>query len=677
MQNSNKRTFEIINSRTKIYLVIIAILLVIICCYQIAFVMPAVILYGLICFYAFWTSKKRKAEISEHIQELTINVDSAAKNTLINSPFPLIIMETDGNTIWKSSKFVSEFENVHIENTLNVLMQEIKMEIEEKITSQDSNRTKDRTIQKEQIIDHKHYKIVGEYVKSKSNERKNQSEYMLLLYFIDNTDYVKAIKKYNDAQTCMGIIMIDNYEEMIQRIQTEDRPEVIAKIEKSIYDWAIESKGVVIKSDRDTFVYVFEQRYLEKIKENKFQILDEIKEIKLEGGLQITLSISVSNEGATEYEKYKSALSGMDIVLGRGGDQAVIRENEKYLFFGGRAQEVEKRTKVKARTVAHALEELMMQASDVMIMGHTNGDIDSLGSSLGVYRIAKSLGKEVKIVNQTTGLTINTFMESVKKEEEEDIFIDSQQALSKIANETLLIIVDTHKRSYVEVPELLERTNKIVVIDHHRRSTDYIDNATLTFQEVYASSAAELVTELLQYVEVPISLKTIEIEGLYAGIMMDTKNFTFKTGVRTFEAAAYLRKCGVDIIKVKKWFQSDLDSYNTISDIVKEAEIVRDTIAISIYEQENKDAGVICAKAADELLTISDITASFVIGTVGSKVCISGRSIGDINVQVILEKLGGGGHITLAGAQVEGKTKQEVKEELIEKINEYFEELGN
>jgi len=269
MQNSNKRTFEIINSRTKIYLVIIAILLIMICCYQIAFVMPAVILYGLICFYAFWTSKKRKAEISEHIQELTINVDSAAKNTLINSPFPLIIMETDGNTIWKSSKFVSEFENVDMENTLNGLMQEIKIEIEEKIADQDSNRTKDRTIQKEQIIDNKHYKIVGEYVKSKSNERKNQSEYMLLLYFIDNTDYVKAIKKYNDAQICIGIIMIDNYEEMIQRIQTEDRPEVIAKIEKSIYDWAMESKGVVIKSDRDTFVYIFEQRYLEKIKENK------------------------------------------------------------------------------------------------------------------------------------------------------------------------------------------------------------------------------------------------------------------------------------------------------------------------------------------------------------------------------------------------------------------------
>lgn len=677
MQNSNKRTFEIINSKTKIYLVIIAVLLVVICCYQTEFIILAIMLYSLICFYALWTSNKRKAEISEHIQELTINVDSAAKNTLINSPFPLIILETDGNITWKSSKFVSEFENVDIDNILNELMQEIKIEIEEKIATNDSNRTKDRSIVKEQIIDDKNYRIIGEYVKSKTNERKKQTEYMVLLYFIDNTDYVKAVKKYNDAQTCIGIITIDNYEEMMQRIQTEDRPEVIAKVEKSIYDWAIESKGVVIKSDRNTFVYVFEQRYLEKIKENKFQILDQIKEIKLEDGLQITLSISISNQGATEYEKYKSALSGMDIVLGRGGDQAVIRENEKYLFFGGRTQEVEKRTKVKARTVAHALEELMLASKDIIIMGHTNADIDSIGSSLGVYRIAKSLGKEANIVNEGAGSTIGTFMEFAKKEEEENTFIDKSEALSKISNETLLIIVDTHKRSYVEVPELLERTNKIVIIDHHRRSTDYIDDATLTFQEVYASSAAELVTELLQYVEIPISLKQIEIEGLYGGIMVDTKNFTFKTGVRTFEAAAYLRKCGVDIIKVKKWFQSDLEGYNTISNVVKKAEIIRDTIAISIYEEEGKDANLICAKAADELLTISNITASFVIGTIGNKVCISGRSIGDINVQVILEKLGGGGHITLAGAQVEGKNKQEVKQELIKKIDEYFSELAN
>lgn len=639
MQNSNKRTLEIINSKTKIYLIIIAILLAVICCYEIVFVMPAVILFGLICFYAVWTSNKRKAEISEYIQELTINVDTTAKSTLINSPFPLIIMETDGNIIYKSSKFVSEFENIDIENNIDELVQEIKIDIQENINNNDKNRIKDRTIQKEQIIENRNYKIVGEYVKSKQHSKNGQQEYTLLLYFIDETEHVKAIKKYNDAQTCIGMIMIDNYEEMLQRISNEERPEVLAKIEKSIYDWAMETKGVVIKSERDTFVYVFEQRYLEKVKEDKFQILDTVKEIKLEAGLQITLSISISNEGSTQYEKYKSALSGMDIALGRGGDQAVIRENDKYLFFGGRAQEMEKRTKVKARIVAHALEELIIESRDVIIMGHVNGDIDSIASSLGIYRIAKSLGKQANIVNETSGLSLDQFMEAVKKEEDEDIFITSQEALSRVTPETLLIVIDTHKKGYVEVQELLEKTNKIVVIDHHRRSTDYIDNATLTFHEVYASSAAELVTELLQYVETPIKLKTIEIEGLYAGIMMDTKNFTFKTGVRTFEAAAYLRKCGVDIIKVKKWFQTDLENYNTISEIVREAEIVHNTIGISIYESDNKNSSVICAKAADELLTISDITASFVIGNIGDKVCISGRSIGDINVQVILEKL--------------------------------------
>lgn len=437
MQNNNKRTLELINSRTKIYLIIIAILLTVICFYEIAFIMPAVILFGLICFYAMWTSNKRKSEISEHIRELTINVDSAAKKTLINSPFPLIIIETDGNIIWKSPKFVSEFENIDIENILNDLTQEIKVEIQEKIQDNDKNRIKDRQIQKEQIIEDKHYKIIGEYVKSKQNAKTNESEYMVLLYFIDNTDYVKAVKKYNDAQTCIGIIMVDNYEELLQRISNEERPEILAKIEKTIYDWAAETKGVVIKSERDTFVYVFEQRYVEKVKENKFQILDTVKEIKLEGALQITLSISISAEGATQYEKYKSALAGMDVALGRGGDQALIRENEKYLFFGGRTQEVEKRTKVKARIVAHALEELILEAKDILIMGHMNGDIDSIGSSLGIYRIAKSLGKSANIVNETSGISLDEFIKSLKKEEEEEIFITKQEALSKITRRNI------------------------------------------------------------------------------------------------------------------------------------------------------------------------------------------------------------------------------------------------
>ena len=308
-------------------------------------------------------------------------------------------------------------------------------------------------------------------------------------------------------------------------------------------------------------------------------------------------------------------------------------------------------------------------------MGHTNSDIDAMGASLGIYRLAKINGKEAYIVNETAGASLEDFIKTAKEEEEyENAIIGKEEALSKITEETLLVVVDTHKTTYVEVPELLEKTNKIVIIDHHRRSTDFIENAILTFHEVYASSACELVTELIEYSENDITLSQTEIEGLYAGIMMDTKNFTFKTGVRTFEAAAYLRRCGIDIIKVKKWFQSDLESYNRISEIVKKSEIIHDTIAIAEYDIQEKDTSLICAKAADELLTIGNITASFVLGQMENKICISGRSIGDVNVQVILEKLGGGGHITLAGAQLENMTIDEAKQELINKIEEYFAE---
>ena len=326
--------------------------------------------------------------------------------------------------------------------------------------------------------------------------------------------------------------------------------------------------------------------------------------------------------------------------MGRGGDQAVIRKSGKYIFYGGRTQELEKRTKVKARSVANALKELILESNNVVIMGHTNSDIDSLGSSLGIYRLVKSLGKDAYVVNSNAGIGLENFIEYAKREEEyEKSIIGKEEAIEVTDSNTLLIVVDTHKRNYSDVPELVDSAGKIVIIDHHRMSTDYIDNAVLTFQEVYASSAAELVTELIVYSEENIKLSTVEAEGLYAGIMMDTKNFTFKTGVRTFEAAAYLRRCGVDIIKVKKWFQSDLNTYATISEIVSKAEIIGDSIAISVYDKVDKDANIICAKAADELLTISDITASFVIGNYGEKICISGRSLGDINVQIILEKL--------------------------------------
>ena len=626
--------------------------------------------------YAYWTNNKRKIELSEHIKDLTLTVDSAAKSTLINSPFPLIIIETDGNIIWKSSKFINEFANIDIKNYLNDIVKEIKLEIEN--GSEEDKKELEELIHKSVEIGDKTYKILGKYTKSKQADKKNSEEYMTTLYFIDETKSLELEKEYNDSQVCVGIIMIDNYEEIMQRISDEDKPEITAQIEKNLYDWIAEYKGLIIKSERDTFVLIVEQKYLEKLEEEKFNILDKIKEISMPGKIQSTLSIAITSEGDSNYEKYKSAQSMIDIALGRGGDQAIVRKNGKYVFFGGRTQELEKRTKVKARIVSHALEELMEEATNVMVMGHANSDIDAMGASFGIYRLAKTIGKEVYIVNESAGSGLENFLNSAKEDDEyKHSIIGKDEAIQKISQETLLVVVDTHKTSYVEVPELLEKTNKIAIIDHHRRSTDFIENAILTFHEVYASSACELVTELIEYSENDINLTQIETEGLYAGIMMDTKNFTFKTGVRTFEAAAYLRKCGVDIIKVKKWFQSDLETYNKISEIVANAEIINDTIGISIYDKEDVNGNIICAKAADELLTISDITASFVIGKLGDKVCISGRSIGDINVQIILEKLGGGGHITLAGAQIEGMTIEEVKQQLIDKINEYFNEISN
>ncbi len=664
MSSYNIKTLEKVESKTKIYLVIIAILLIILCVNNINFIIPSIIAYVGIIAYTIWVYNKRKGELSTYINELTFSVDSAAKNTLINSPFPLIIMETNGNVIWRSSTFNKEFANVGINAYIDDLAKEIKLEI------QDNNFELDKKVN----IDNKIYHVIGDYVKMKKKDRRKEVKHMITLYFIDITNEVELMDKYNNAKTCIGIIMLDNYEEIIQRISEENKPQVIAAIEKKLHEWASTCNGVIIKKERDTFVLVFEQQYLLEMENNKFTILDEMKEIETEEGMPITLSIAISNEGESNYEKYESALAAMDIALGRGGDQAVVRKEGKYNFFGGKTQEVEKRTKVKARVISHALEELIQKSDKVMIMGHLNGDIDSIGSSLGIYRLAKTFEKETYIVNNTYGLSVENLITTLKEEGYGDVIIDKNQAINMISQNTLLIVVDTHKRSYVEVPELLEKTEKIVVIDHHRKSEDFIENAILTFHEAYASSAAELVTEIVEYASKEVTLEQIEAESLYAGIMMDTKNFTFKTGVRTFEAAAYLRKYGIDIIKVKKWFQSDFESYTVIADIVKNAEIVNDTIAISIYDEKDKNANLICAKAADELLTISNITASFVLGRLGEKICISGRSIGDINVQVILEKMGGGGHITLAGAQLEGFTMEEAKTELIIRINEYFTE---
>jgi len=652
-----------------VYLIAIIILLGILCFINPQYIPIALVIFVCFAVYTIVIIQQREEEIESQIKEITTSFDKVAKIAFMNAPIPLAIVNDKGMIIWNSNCFTDEFLETDISRLIKEIMKEHKIEV-------NNNRgIKETKIETKMELGEKKYRIMGEFVRG-SHNLKNQN--LAVLYFLDETEHLKLEEQCKDSQICVGILTIDNYEEMMQAIAEEEKPQTIASVEKKIYDWASRYQGLIIKSDRDKFIAIFEQKALEKIQEQKFSILDEIKELNIAGKIPATLSIAISNEGNSNYEKYKDAQLELDIVLGRGGDQAIIRKNGKYVFFGGRTQEVEKRTKVKARIVAQSLEELISETDRVMIMGHNNPDMDVMGAALGIYRLAKEMGKEVFIVNQSTTVGIEHFLEEAKKEAEYQVaFIDKLEALAKINADTLLVIVDTNKKDYVEIPELLGETNKIVVIDHHRRSTDYIEEAILTFQEVYASSACELVTEILEYAETQPTLKTIEVEGLYAGIMMDTKNFTFKTGVRTFEAAAFLRKCGVDIIKVKKMFQSDLEMYNKISDIVGNSDIIHDSIAISTYTEPGEDVNIICAKAADELLTISDITASFVIGNFDGKFCISGRSIGEINVQLILEKLGGGGHITLAGAQVEGPSMEEVKAELVRKIDEYFVEQEN
>ena len=664
MSEKNDKILDKLISKNIIYIAIITLLCISLSVYNLRWVIPSIVIFLLTIMYTVWISSKKRVEIENHIQDLTSDISSASKGNLVNTPIPLVLMETNGNIVWRSKSFVKEFQNIDIATYLNPIVKEIKLDIEKN----DENIE----LYKKFNIDKKVYKILGSILKAK---KRKQKEYVLSLYFIDETKYNELFDNYNNSKTCIGIAMIDNYEEIMQIVLPERRIELLAKIEKEIINWVTKTGGLIIKTERDSFIYVFEQKYLSEFEKEKFNILDVVKSIEVDLRVPITLSIAISNDGASNYEKYKTALAAMEIVLGRGGDQAIVRKNGKYKFFGGKTLEVEKRAKVKARTVAQSISNVIEDSDNVIIVGHKNIDIDAIGSALGLYRLSKTLNKNCYIVSEPTGKSLGKFLEVLKNDEEyKNVILTENEGMQVITENSLLIVVDTHKTSYVEFPELLEKVQNKIIIDHHRKAPDCIENVKISFHEVYASSTAELVTEIIQYAREDIKLTLLEAESLYGGIMVDTKNFTFKTGVRTFEAAAYLRKYGVDIIRVKKWFQADLESYNTIANIVRNVEVYNDTIAIAVYEEENDDANLICAKTADELLTISDITASFVMAKLGDTVCISGRSIGDINVQIILEKLGGGGHITLAGAQLENVTLEEAKEELISRINEYFAE---
>jgi len=627
----------------------------------------SLIIFFILCYLLYYNAhnKNLKAkEMLEYIKDLQFDADSVTKDTLLKLPLPMVVLQFNGVIKWYNSKFAEIFEQDELFGT--PIQSLIK---DSQITKLIGNK-EDVSVS----LSHgdKTYQVVSNVV----IDEVRTSNSMIILYFIDHTDLVNLQKEYMDNKSVEAIIMVDNYEEVMQNTNDAGRAQIFAEIDKKIADWASFTGGMLKRYERDKYVFIFHRKYLAELEAKKFHILDEIREINIGNKIPVTLSIGIGLDGKSLAENDAFARAAIDIALGRGGDQVVIKDGTKLRFIGGKTKEMERRTKVKARVVAFALRELVSQADKVIIMGHQNGDADSLGASVGLYRGIRSKGKEAYIVHSTANPTVQRLIKRLHTVDEfKNVFLTRTQALDMTTNKTLLIVVDTHRLSYVEFPELLKKTEQIVIIDHHRRAAEFIEPAVLVYHEPYASSTCEMVTEIIQYMDENIKLSTVEAEALYAGITMDTKNFIFKTGVRTFEAASFLRRAGVDTVSVKRLFQHNMQTFTTIARIVETAETVHGNIAVSVCTEDIADKHLIIAQAADELLNISGIVSSFVMCKADNEIIISGRSFGDINVQLILEKLGGGGHLTVAGAQLFGVSVEEAKKQLLQAIEEYYEEM--
>ncbi len=622
------------------------------------------ILFLLIFTSGFFILRRAEKKISININERLLTVGETRKEMFIRSPLPMITMNMQGDIWWYNTSFKKMTQS---DNILDVNIRSILPEI------QIEDFPKDNTIMERDInIGDSSYTM---YAELSQIDNKESKDYHYVVYFIDKTELIHLEKQIQDKRCIVGVICIDNYTEITQDVEEVKRPMLTALIDRKVHRWLEVEDVIVRKFERDKYMFIFSHELLSKIESTKFAILDDMRKTQMGNELPITMSIGIGENINSLAGSMDEARAALDLALGRGGDQAVIKNQDKYTFYGGKTKEVEKSTRVKARMKAYAFKELIEQSGDVIIMGHKNMDMDCLGAAMGVYRVAAMLGKRARIVLDEPTIAIEMlYNRIIASHEYEGLFITSQAAEQQLNRETLLVIVDVHRANYVEYPKLLEIAKKIVVFDHHRRSADYIDNAVLTYYESYISSTCEMIAEILQYVGEKVKLTNIEADALLAGITVDTKNFIFKTGVRTFEAAAFLRRNGADSTRVRMFFQSDMASYKARAAALKGAEIYKDTIAITNLEPDIENGFIVAAQTADELLNIRGITASFAMSQVGNVIAISARSHGDINVQVIMEMIGGGGHQTVAGVQFEGSTLQEVKEILKRVINEYFEE---
>ena len=605
----------------------------------------------------------RQKEILKYIENVTCNMDSATKDTMVNAPLPMVIFRPENDeVIWSNDRFLQiTGEREHMFDT------KITAAVPD-FSSRWLMEGKNECPTEVRIGDRR-FLVYGHLVRTTEQGTRG---YLATTYWVDVTDFAQVRDEYYASRPVVAILTVDNYEELMKGATDNAKSAMRSEIDDRLAQWVAPAQGVFIRYERDRYLFLFEEKFLAQFQEGKYSVLDSVRQVSSPSGIQATLSIGIGKDADRLGELFQYAALSVEMALSRGGDQVVIKNKFNFEFFGGRTKELEKRTKVKSRVMANALGELMADASMVFVMGHKYPDLDCIGAAAGVCAMARKKGTPVHIVKEPGVNPASEMCDRLEAVEEyKGVFLSPQDAILLADANCLLVVVDTNRPEQVVSQDLLEAVHKVAVIDHHRRASSYIADAALNFHEPYASSASELSTELLQYLLEPADLLKIEAEALLAGIALDTKQFTMRTGSRTFEAAAFLRRSGADTGDVKKLFQNDLEGTIAKYDIIQTARMYKDGIAVA--RVDHTVGRITAAQAADELLNISGIDTSFVLfPDAEGRVILSARSMGDVNVQVVLEKLGGGGNAATAGAQVPGKTVDEVTRMLLQAIDQYL-----
>ena len=602
---------------------------------------------------------------------------STVQKKLLNEfEIPYVLLDSSGKIMWSNEKFmeITEIDRKY-HKSITSLFPSITKEFLQKNTKateiEISHEEKDYRVAIHRVL------FEGMMEPRINFEMDTTDEYMIALYFFDETE-LNAYKIANiEQKQVSALVYIDNYDEALASIEDVKRSLLTALIDRKVTQYFTNVDGLVRKIEKDKYYVVFKYKYLQQLEEDKFSILEDVKTVKIGNERAVTLSIGVGLKGDGYNENHEYARAAIDLALGRGGDQAVVKVKGLIHYYGGKTEQVERNTRVKARVKALALREIMQGRDNVIIMGHSISDVDSIGAGIGIYCVAKELGKKAQIVVNDPTTSVRPLMECFKPENgyPEDLFIDSDMAIAMTGRNTLVMVVDTNKPSYTECPEILKKTDFICVFDHHRQSSEVIENPVLSYIEPYASSACEMVAEVLQYFQEDFKLDPREADCIYAGILIDTNNFMTKTGVRTFEAAAYLRRSGAEVTRVRKMIRNDMSAYKARAEAVRNAEVYRKSFAISVCPAEEIESPTIVgAQAANELLNVIGIKASFVLTEYHGKIFVSARSIDEINVQIIMERLGGGGHLNVAGAQLEDCTIDSAKRIIKDTLEEMLKE---